>query len=157
MYFSSDFIPYISLFPVVHWVSLIQFSFYLSQTLTSLGLVTGNFLSSLGGVMFLKGLYSCPHITKSHLLSHWQLWWKKYFLSILQKISEAFTNTMDTRAPHFLFTVWGQLSALNAFSPVLKIRPSENNLPFSMAVIGAYICVPSPSSTGFGLFWAYAY
>lgn len=116
---------YISLFPVVHWVSLIQFSFYLSQTLTSLGLVTGNFLSSLGGVMFLKGLYSCPHMwRRSHLLQSLLTALVREILSVNpSKISEAFTNfyygyTCSTLLVHCL----GTIINIECLLSVLKIQ-----------------------------------
>ena len=163
MYFSSDFIHLHFFIPVVHWVSLIQFFFFfyhrpwllwgwLLETFCVPWVVSCSLKACIAVLTCEEGATYSSH--------YWQLWWEKYFLSILQrflKLSQTFT--MDTRAPHFLFTVWGQLSTLNAFSQYWKSRPSEDNhaFTFSMAGIGAYICVPSPSSTGFGLFWAYAY
>ena len=107
--------------------------------------------------MLFKGLYSCLHIwRRNHLPQSLLTVLVKYFLSVLQrflKLSQTF-NT-DTLALHFLFTVWGQLSTMNAFSQYWKSRPSEDNLAFtfSMAVISAYICVPSPSHTDCGFFF----
>ena len=161
--FSPDFI-YLSFFVSCSSLSFLNSTLwnYLSQILTSLGLVTGKFLCSLGGVMFLKGLYSCLHIwRRSHLL-------QSLLTALVTEIhsmspasnSEAFSDLYyDTLVPHFLFPFGGKLLILNAFSQSWKSSPGADNLPFafSVAVINAQVCVLSPSPTDFGSFFARAY
>lgn len=150
---------YISLYPAVHCFSLIQLFLIYHRSWLLWGWLLETFCVPWVVSCSLKACKAVFTFEEGATYSshYWQLWWEKYFLSVLQrflKLSQTFT--MDT---HFLFTVWGQLSTLSAFSQYWKSRPSEDNLAFtfSMAVVSAYICVPSPSSTGFGLFLAYAY
>ena len=163
MYFSSDFI-HLHFFISCSSLGFLNSAFFLivyHRSWLLWGWLLKKCLCSLGGVVLLKGLYSCLHIwRRSHLPQSLLTVLVKYFLSVLQrflKLSQTFN--MDTLALQFLFTVWGQLSTMNAFSQYRKSRPSEDSLAFtfSMAVISAYICVPSPGHTDFGLFLAYAY
>lgn len=111
-------------FPVsLHFLNSTFFD--LSQILTSLGLVTGNFLCSLGRVMFLKGLYSCLHIwRRSHLLQSLLTALVREILSVSpSKISEAFTNfyygyTCSTFLVHCL----GKIINIECLLSILKIQ-----------------------------------